>query len=117
MDPPYSELPAKEERARLDNVLHAIQAALERLAPADFESIEDARAQLASAAQTAENPFTRPPYGDIERKAMDEERVLFAEFVRCVGEDELARVEPVCTGAEGYWVDASFEWLVYAGAY
>lgn len=29
-------------------------------------------------------------------------------------EIDLALLEPVYTGAEGYWTDASLDWLVYA---
>jgi hypothetical protein len=29
-------------------------------------------------------------------------------------EIELEQLEPLYTGAEGYWTDGTFEWLVYA---
>jgi hypothetical protein len=190
------------------HVLHAIQAAVEALRASDFDSLDDARERLAAVGMSAENLFTRPPHGEIEKRAMDEERALFADYLRGLTDDELAAVaplplrrtlsaeesarlwrelenrwgvkgywypldraldadpprdavafkaeafdkddvqarlrealgelgvtrlwevreldtdtdkeielasfEPIYTGAEGYWLDASFEWLVYA---
>lgn len=39
--------------------------------------------------------MTRPPHGEIERQAMDEERTLFVEYVRGLSEDELAQIDPL----------------------
>lgn len=77
------------------HVLHAIQAAVEAFTPADFASLDEARELLAAAAESAENVFTRPPNGEIERRSMDEERTVFADYMRGVSEEELAKVEPL----------------------
>lgn len=77
------------------HVLHAIQAAVEAFTPTDFESPEEARALLVAAGASAENIFTRPPTGETEQRAMDEERELFGRYVRELSDDELARIEPL----------------------
>jgi hypothetical protein len=76
-------------------VLQAIQWAVEAFTPADFSSLAEARELLAAAGDSAESVMTRPPHGEIEQQAMDEERALFAAFVRRLSEDELAQVEPL----------------------
>jgi hypothetical protein len=77
------------------NVLDAIQAAVEAFTPADFASLAEARELLAAAGESAESVMTRPPQGEIERQAMDEERTLFLEYVRGLSEDELAHIDPL----------------------
>ena len=77
------------------NVLHAVQAAVEAFTPADFASLDEARELLAAAGESAENVFTRPPNGEIERRAMDEERTLFADYMRGVSKDDLVEVAPL----------------------
>ena len=113
----YSDVRSDEERARrhagvpepttysysseaLDtfpryHVLHAVQAAVEAFTPADLGSLDEARELLAVAAATADNLFTRPPTGETEQRAMDEERELFGRYVSDLSHEELARVEPL----------------------
>jgi hypothetical protein len=113
----YTELQAEEERARRRegvpepttytyspealaafpryHVLHAIEAAVEAFTPADFGSLEEAREFLAAAGAGAESIFTRPPTGEVEQRAMDEERELFGRYVRGLSSDELANIEPL----------------------
>ena len=47
----------------------------------------------------------------IRRRALRELRELETDADT---EIELESLEPVYTGAEGFWLDASFEWLLYA---
>lgn len=113
----YSDLLADEERARRRGgvpepttytyseealatfpryqVLHAIQAAVEAFTAVDLGSLDEARELLAATGTTAESIFTRPPIGEIEQRAIDEERELFAQYMRRVSNEELARVEPL----------------------
>jgi hypothetical protein len=76
-------------------VLQAIQWAVEAFTAGDFASLAYARELLAEAGESAESVMTRAPHGEIERQAMDEERTLFAEYVRELSEDELAQIEPL----------------------
>jgi hypothetical protein len=91
----YTYSPAALDTFPRYNVLKAIQWAVEAFTPADFASLSEARELLAAAGETAESLFTRPPNGEIERQAMEEERTLFAEHVRGLREDDLAQVEPL----------------------
>lgn len=77
------------------HVLHAIQAAVEALTRADLGSLEEARELLAKAGTEAQGIFTRPPVGEVEQRAMTEERELFARYVRGLSDEELAQVEPL----------------------
>lgn len=77
---------------------HAAEAMLEgveSLRPEEPASLADARERIAAAATGAQTMFTEAPHGEIEARAMAEERAAFAAFVRGVGEAELARVEPL----------------------
>jgi len=77
------------------HVLHAIQAAVEAFTPTDFDSLDEARELIAATGASAESIFTRPPTGEVEQRAMDEERELFARYVRGLSSDELANIEPL----------------------
>ncbi len=65
------------------NVLGAIQTDIERLTGRDLGTIDEARETVALAGLTAQNDFT-DPMGTIDEAAMQEERQLFAEYVRAV---------------------------------
>lgn len=100
-------------------VLHAIQAAVEALTPADLGSLGEARELLAMASAEARSIFTRPPVGKIEQSAMAEEREQFAQYVRGLSDEELARVEPLpfrrtLTEAESarLWAELKNRWRV-----
>jgi hypothetical protein len=77
------------------HVLHAILFEVERFKPDDFTSIEEARSLIAAAGETAESVFTRPPNGDLEQRAMDEERQRFSEYVLSLSGRDLELVEPL----------------------
>lgn len=77
------------------HVLHAIETAVEEFTPTDFASLQEARELLAAAGASAENIFTRSPTGEIEQRAMHEERELFRRYLQELTNDELARVEPL----------------------
>lgn len=76
-------------------ILYAIQVAVEMFTAADFDSLDQARALLAAAGESAESIFTRPPKEGAERLAIDEERLLFMQYVRQVSLEELAHVDPL----------------------
>jgi hypothetical protein len=101
------------------NVLYAIQAAVEAFTPDDFATLGEARELLAAAGESAESVFTRPPNGEIERQAMDEERTLFSDYMRGVSEDELTHVESLPfrralsrEESERLWNDLKTQWGV-----
>jgi hypothetical protein len=77
------------------NVLHAIQAAVEAFTRVDLGSLYEARELLAMAGAQAQSIFTCPSVGDVEQRAMDEEREQFARYVRGLSYEQLARVEPL----------------------
>jgi hypothetical protein len=64
------------------NVLNAIRPEVERLDPATFDHLENTRALLVVAGKTAEDDFTRPPIGEIEQRAITEEREDFGRYIR-----------------------------------
>lgn len=74
------------------NVLAAILEEVERWRPEDFTSLEAARELLAEAGRTAASPFTRNPLGEVDARAMADERRRFVEFIRTVSGDVLANV-------------------------
>lgn len=63
------------------NVLNAIRVELERIDPARLGDLEDTRALLVLAGRAAEDMFTQPPNGEIEQRAMAEEREAFCRYV------------------------------------
>jgi hypothetical protein len=77
------------------HVLHAIQAEVEAFTPADLGSLDEARELLAEAGATANNIFTKEPIGEIELRAIGEERELFRLYVRSLAGEALAQVEPL----------------------
>lgn len=100
-------------------VLHAMQAAVEAFTPADLGSLDEARELLAKAGVEAQSIFTRPPVGEVEQRAMDEERELFAQYVRGLSDEELASIEPLpfrrtLTKAESgrLWAELKNRWGV-----
>ena len=77
------------------HVLHAILFEVERFAPDDFASFDEARSLLAAAGETAESTFTGPPNGDIQQKAMDEERRAYSDYILNLSEEDLESVQPL----------------------
>jgi hypothetical protein len=63
------------------NVLNAIRVELERIALPGLATLEDARALLVAAGAAAKDDFTRNPIGEIDQRAMAEEREAFCRFV------------------------------------
>ena len=74
-------------------VLDAIHAAVEALTPSDLGSLDEAREVLAATGASAESIFTRPPNGEAEQRAMNEEREQFAQYIRGLSNEELAEVD------------------------
>jgi hypothetical protein len=63
------------------NVLNAIRVELERIDPAKFGDAESTRALLVLAGNTAEDDFTLRPIGEIDERAMAEERDAFCRYI------------------------------------
>ena len=106
------------------HVHHAIQAAVEMFTPADLGPLHEARELLAAAGATADNLFIREPNGEIERRAIGEERELFRDYVQSLTEEDLAQVEPLpfrrtLTGEESasLWRELEERWGVQGGWY
>jgi hypothetical protein len=77
------------------NVLDAILKEIERIDPRRLTSLSEARGLLTLAGQTAETIFTKPPYLPLVEATMEEERLLFAEFIRNVSESEMEKTAQV----------------------
>jgi hypothetical protein len=73
------------------HVLDAIRVAVERLDPDDLPVTAELADALRAAAVDADDVMTARPNGDIEARAMDEERRLFWQWV---DEVEVRRLEP-----------------------
>src|SRR5205814_1726088 len=90
-------------------VLKVIDVAVQVLPLSKLQSLEDARELLAATAWSADSDLSRIS-GDIAKRVMDEERALFAEYVRGISEEELATVVPVRTRFGGPVSDAGEEY-------
>ena len=75
-------------------VLKVIDVAVRELPLSDVQSLEDARELLAATAWSADSDLCRID-GEIAKRVMDEERALFAAYVREISEEELAMVVPL----------------------
>jgi hypothetical protein len=76
------------------NVLNAIRVELERIDPAKLSEPEDTRALLILAGETALDDFTQQPIGEIDERAMAEER---GDFCRYIGGLKLCELSAVQT--------------------
>lgn len=63
------------------NVLNAIRVELERIDPAKLADVENTRTLLVLAGEMAEDDFTRRPIGEIDERAMAEERAAFCRYM------------------------------------
>lgn len=75
------------------NVLNAIRVEVERIEPSQLGDTESARALLVLAGEIAEDQFTRPPHGVIEKRAMTEERASYAGYMLGLAPRDLNAVE------------------------
>ena len=75
------------------NVLNAIRVELERMDLAKLDDVENTRALLVLAGETAEDDFTRQPIGEIDARAMTEEREAFCGFIDGAKPSDLNAVE------------------------
>ena len=75
------------------NVLNAIRIEVERIEPADLPSVEDTRRLLVLAGESAQDDFTARRIGDIEQRAMAEERSDFCRYVVDLTVSDLSSVE------------------------
>ena len=75
--------------------VEAVQRAIERFVPEDFDSLEQARERLADAVSSAEipNPATRSD--PISARAAEEERAALLEHLEALDDDLLWRVLPL----------------------
>jgi hypothetical protein len=77
------------------NVLNAIRIELERMNPTSFGDLENTRSLLAVAGETADDDFTREPIGEIDARAIAEERAGFCRYVSGLKLSDLNAVEPL----------------------
>ncbi|QDU18220.1 hypothetical protein ETAA1_01030 [Urbifossiella limnaea] len=103
------------------HVLNAVLVEIERLVPADLGNLDAARELILLAGEVADDLFTRPPKGAIERRAMAEERAAFRAHVAGLTAADLTAVEPllyrrVLTEAESQslWVRLRDRWCIGA---
>jgi hypothetical protein len=76
-------------------VLDAILEEVERLSLEEFASVEELRERIARAGWTAQSLFTSGEMGEIERRAMAQERERFVSFVTDLSSEDLALIEPL----------------------
>jgi len=77
------------------SVLDAIRIELERIDPTTLTDLEDARSLLVLAGEVADNAFTQQPVGEIDARAVAEERVAFCRYVRGLQGVDLHTVKPL----------------------
>lgn len=77
------------------NVLNAILIEVERYRPEEFSSLDEAKRFFRLVAIEAQSIFTKPPNGNLQRMAMDEEREALSRFIDQLTEEDLSSVEPL----------------------
>lgn len=75
------------------NVTNAILVEVERIDTDALIGVERMISLLLSAGETAQDAFTEPPQGDIESRAMNQERKAYAEFVRAFQPSDFTELE------------------------
>lgn len=75
------------------NVLNAIRVELERIDPAKLGDVDDTRAVLVLAGETAQDDFTQKPIGEIDERAMAEERGDFCHYIGGLKIADLSAIE------------------------
>src|SRR5689334_3408215 len=63
------------------NMLNAIRVELERIDPANLGDAEETRALLVLAGEMAQDEFTQKPIGEIDERAMADERRDFCRYI------------------------------------
>ena len=104
------------------NVLNAIRVELERIEPAQLGDADNTKALLLLAGETAEDEFTRQPIGEIDARAMTEERKAFCAYMLGLAQDDLRSVESLpyrrVLGAEeskAVWARLRSRWQINEG--
>jgi len=104
------------------NVLNAIRIELERLDPDKLGDVENTKALLVLAGETAENDFTRKPICEIDARAMAEEREAFCRFIAGAEPSDVNDIEGlpyrrVLTVAESHsiWSRIRGRWQMLGG--
>ena len=75
------------------NVLNAIRVELERIDPANLGDVDDTRACLVLAGETAQDDFTQKPSGEIDERAMAEEGGEFCRYIDGLQVADLSAIE------------------------
>jgi hypothetical protein len=75
------------------NVLNAIRVEVERLDPGKLGDPDSTRALVVLAGELAEDDFTRSPIGDVDKKAMANEREAFCRYMMTLTVFNLSAVE------------------------
>ena len=77
------------------NVLNAIRVEIERIDPSNLIDSEETRARLVLVGRTATDDVSRKPMGQIDQRAMAEEREAFTRYIGALSPSELMAVEPL----------------------
>ncbi|GAA0731118.1 hypothetical protein Drose_26585 [Dactylosporangium roseum] len=77
------------------NVVDAMLMEVERLGPDRLPSVDVVASMMLTAAESANSPFTEPPYDGVEAQAMADERRLFAANVQHWRAQANFRTDPV----------------------
>ena len=104
------------------NMLNAIRIELERMDATTCADLETTRSLLVVAGQTANDEFTREPLGEIDARAMAEERAGFCRYVGSLQLSDLNAVEPLphrrvlrAEEAKSIWSQLRSRWQITNG--
>jgi len=74
-------------------ILEAILLELEKFIPSDFECYKEAKELICLAGEIGNTHFTMPPYNEVKKNAIDEERRLFCEYINNLNDSHLVLVQ------------------------
>jgi hypothetical protein len=104
------------------NVLNAIRVELERINPTELVDLEAARVRVLRAGEMANDDFTRKPIGEIDRRALAEERAAFCGYVCGLSPADLGAIEPLpfrrvlaADESDAVWAGLRDRWQIPAG--
>lgn len=77
------------------NALTAILKGVETIVGRTFDSIDQCKNELKSLGQDSQTPFTKGKQNEIEKKAIQDERQKFINFIDSITDQQIETVEPL----------------------
>jgi hypothetical protein len=103
------------------NVLNAIRVELERIDSGELLDFGAAKARVLRAGGAADDDFTRNPIGEVDQRAIADERAAFCEFIRGLSPSDVSAVQPLpfrrvlaAKQAEAVWARLRERWQIAA---